>query len=104
MTVCLQCKIAQEEIAADYYVFFFTLFVTYFVHNVSATISYGKKELLDIRTAITHLGLDEDFFFNKQEAQDILQTPDSANIPVICNRRRRRYRGHRVGCLVRICR
>jgi thymidine kinase len=73
---------------------FFTLFVTYFVHNVSATVSYGKKELLDIRTEITHLVLDKYFFFNKQEAQDILQTPDSANIPVICNRRRRRYRGH----------
>ena len=32
-----------------------------FVHNVSATVSYGKKELLDIRTAITHLGLDKYF-------------------------------------------
>jgi hypothetical protein len=47
----------------------FALFVTYFVHNVSATVSYGKKrasgyqdrdhylrldkELLDIRTEIT---------------------------------------------------
>jgi hypothetical protein len=37
---------------------FFAIFVNYFVHNVSATISYGRKELLDIRTAITHLGLD----------------------------------------------
>jgi hypothetical protein len=36
-----------------YYVFFPALFVTYFVHNSSATVSYGKKELLDIRTAIT---------------------------------------------------
>jgi hypothetical protein len=45
-------------------VFCFALFVTYFVQNVSATDSYGKKEL-DIRTAITHLGLDKDFFFNK---------------------------------------
>ena len=34
----------------------FTLFVTCFVHNVSATVSYGKKYLLDIRTQITHLG------------------------------------------------
>ena len=31
------------------------LFVTYFVHNVSATVSYDRKEFLDIRTAITHL-------------------------------------------------
>lgn len=32
---------------------FFALFVTYFVHTVSATVSYDRKELLDIRTAIT---------------------------------------------------
>ena len=57
---------APEEMAAVlwspnqlcYYVGFFPLFVNYFVHNVSATVSYGRKELLDIRTAITHLGLD----------------------------------------------
>jgi hypothetical protein len=99
-----------EEMAADlrapnqlcYYVGCFTLFVTYFVHNVSATFSYGKKELLDIRTAITHLGLDKYFFFNKQDAQDVLQTPDKANIPIIGKKKRRRYRGHRAGCLVRI--
>jgi hypothetical protein len=39
--------------------FYFALFVTYFVHNVTATVSYDRKELLDIRTAITHLELDE---------------------------------------------
>ena len=78
-----------------YYVVFFTLFVTYFVHNVSATLSYDKKELLDIRTAITHLGLDKDFYFNKQDAQDILQTPARAHIHIICKRQRHRYRGQR---------
>jgi hypothetical protein len=41
------------------------LFVTYFVHNVSATISYDRKELLDIRTEITHHVLDKDFFFKQ---------------------------------------
>jgi hypothetical protein len=41
-----------------YFVRFFTLFVTYFVHNVAATVSYDRKELLGIRTAITHLELD----------------------------------------------
>jgi hypothetical protein len=46
-------------------VFFLALFVTYFVHNVSATVSYGKTELLDIRTAITHLGLDKDYFIQQ---------------------------------------
>jgi hypothetical protein len=30
--------------------------------NVAATVSYDRKELLDIRTAITHLELDEDVF------------------------------------------
>ena len=44
---------------------FFALFITYFEDNVSATVSYGKKELLDIRTAITHLGLDKDFFLQQ---------------------------------------
>jgi hypothetical protein len=99
------CKMAPVEMAAVlrvpnqlcYYVGGFALFVTYFVRNVSATVSYGKKELLDIRTTITHLGLDKElldirtvithlrldkyFFFNKQDAQDILQTPDRNNIP-----------------------
>ena len=42
-----------------YFVCFFALFVTYFVHIVAATISYDRKELLDIRTAITHLELDK---------------------------------------------
>uniref|UniRef100_A0AAZ3NT85 Uncharacterized protein n=1 Tax=Oncorhynchus tshawytscha TaxID=74940 RepID=A0AAZ3NT85_ONCTS len=41
------------------------------------------------------------FFFNKQDTQDILQTPDKANIPVICKRKKHRHRGHRAGCLVR---
>ena len=61
----------------------------------------AKKELLDVRTAITHLGLDVDLFFNKQDAQDILQTSGRADIPVICKRKRRRCRGQRAGCLVR---
>ena len=62
--------------------FFFAIFVNYFVHNVPATVSYGRKELLDFRTAITHLGLDKDFFFNKQDAQDSLQTPSRADLPL----------------------
>jgi hypothetical protein len=42
-----------------YFVCFFALIETYFVHNVAATVSYDRKELLDIRTAITHLELDK---------------------------------------------
>jgi hypothetical protein len=47
----------------------------------------AKKELLDIRTAITHLGLDKAFFFNKQDAQDVLQTPDKAKLSIIGKRK-----------------
>jgi hypothetical protein len=53
---------------------------------------WAKKELLDIRTAITHLGIDKDFLFNKQDAQDVLQIPDKAKIPIIGKRKTRRYR------------
>jgi hypothetical protein len=42
-----------------YLVSFFALFATNFVHNVAAAVSYDRKELLDIRTAITHLKLDK---------------------------------------------
>jgi hypothetical protein len=37
---------------------FFSFFVTYFVHNVAATV-YDQKELLEIRTAISHFELDK---------------------------------------------
>jgi hypothetical protein len=64
-------RMAPQEMAADpvtncaiVYVFF-ALFVTYFVDNVSATVSYDQKEFLDIRTAITHSVLEEFFFFNE---------------------------------------
>ena len=74
-------SLAPEEMAAVlrapnqlcYYVVFFVLFVTYLVHNVSATVSYSKKKILNIRTAITHLGIDKDFFLKKARAQGILQ-------------------------------
>ena len=81
---------------------FFALSVNYFVHNASATLSYDQKELLDIRTAITHPVLEENFFFNESDRKDLLQMPDKALIPVIRRRKRRRYRKQRSGCLVRI--
>jgi hypothetical protein len=66
------------------------LFVIHIIHNVSAIISYDQKELLDIRTAITHPVLEEYiFFFNESDAKDLLQTPDKALTPVI--RRRKRW-------------
>ena len=105
-------KMAPEEMATVLrspnqlcnYVFFPTIFVNYFVQNVSATVSYGRQELLDIRTAITHLRLDKDFFNNnssssKEDSHDILQTTHRADIPII--RKRKRRRGQRAGCLGR---
>jgi hypothetical protein len=63
---------------------FITLFITHVVHNVAATVSYDQKELLDIRTAITHLEMDKSFFFNESEAKDTLLSGEQAQIPVIC--------------------
>ena len=84
-----------------YFVCFFALFVTCFVHNVAATVSYDRKELLNIRTGIVHLKLDKEFFFNASDARDMLLTPDQAPIPVIHWRRKQSFRGKRSGCLVR---
>ena len=70
-----------------YFVRFFALIETYFVHNVAATVSYDRKELLDIRTAITHHELDKEFLFNESDERDLLQTPEQALIPVICRKK-----------------
>ena len=83
-----------------YFVCFFALVITYFVHNVAATVSYDRKELLDIRTGIPHFKLDEEFFFNESDGWDILlQTPDQAQIPVVRWRMKQRFHGKRSGCL-----
>ena len=55
----------------------------YFVHNVSATVSSDRKELVDIMTVITHPVLEEYLLFNESDGKDLLQTPDKALIPVI---------------------
>ena len=62
---------------------YYECFLALFVYNVSATVSYDQKALLDIRTAITHLVLDESFLLKESDAKDLLQTPDKAQIPVI---------------------
>jgi hypothetical protein len=73
-------RIAPEWMAAVlrapdqlcYFVFFELIKLLYifsFVH-VSAIVS---KELLDIKTAITNLNLDEDFYLNKSEVDIILR-------------------------------
>jgi hypothetical protein len=79
-----------------YYVCFFALFVTCFVHNVAATVSYDRKELLDIIIAIAHLKMDKEFFFNESDGKDILlQTPDQPQVPVIHWKRNLRFCGKR---------
>jgi hypothetical protein len=40
------------------------------------SIPMTEKEPLVIRTVITNLKLDEDFYFNESVAQEILLTPD----------------------------
>ena len=85
-----------------YLVCFFALFLTCFVDNVAATISYDRKELLDIRTAIIHLRLDKEFFLNESNGREIRKTPGKAQIPSIHWRRKQRFRRKRSGCLVRI--
>jgi hypothetical protein len=58
---------AREEVPNRLWIFvcLFALFeaylLIYFVHN-AATVSYDRKELLDIRTAITHHRLAVSFF------------------------------------------
>jgi hypothetical protein len=73
--------------------FVFSHCLTYFVHNVAATVSYDRKELLGIRTAIAHLELDKDFYFNESDAKDILLCQDKAQIPVISVKKRQRKKG-----------
>ena len=69
-----------------------------FVHNVAATVSYDPKELLDIRTVITHLRLDK-FFFNESDGREILQTPDQAQLSL---EKETEISRKRSGCLVKI--
>ena len=78
---------------------FVTCFFTYLVHNVAATVSYDRKYLLAIRTVITQHELEEAFSSNEK---DILLSREQAQIPVICMKKRRRKRGRRSSCLLRI--
>jgi hypothetical protein len=64
-----------------FFVCFFVLTVTCFVHNVSAIVSFDQK-------AITNVNLDKDFYFNEAAAQDTLLTPDQALIPDTQKRKR----------------
>ena len=77
-----------------YFVCVFKMFLTYFVYNVDATVSYDRKELLDIQTAITHLKLDKD----ESDTKDIMLLPDKAQISVIRTKKIKKYREIRVPC------
>ena len=79
---CLLSQMAQKNMAdvlhspnqLCYFVIFFefcvTYFLTYWVHNVAATVSYVRKQLLDIRKAITHHGLEINFFLEQVRQED----------------------------------
>ena len=86
---------APEEMAAVlrplnhlcYCVCFFTLFVTYFVHNVSATVSYDRKELLNIRAVNTHLVLDKDFYLTRWTQRIYFRHPTRPSSPSFAGER-----------------
>ena len=86
--------ILQDPNQLCYFVCFFALFVTHFVHNVAATISYDRKKLLDIRTAILTSNWTK--MFNEPDAKDILLCQDKAQIPVISVKKIRNYKGAEV--------
>jgi hypothetical protein len=77
------------------------LFVTHFVHNVAATVSYDQKELLDIRTEQQLLtsnwmkSLSD--VSDESDVKDILLCRDNAHISIINVKKRRRKRGRRAG-------
>ena len=78
-----------------YFVFFLHWSQLFFAHNVSGIISYDRKQLLDISTAITNLNLDQHFYFNKSEALEIMLVLDQALIPGTRKRKQRQKRGQR---------
>ena len=60
---------------------YFMCFFTLFVLNVASTVSYDQKELLDIRTVVTHLNLDKDLFFQLFGIGDSTQKFGSMSYP-----------------------
>ena len=65
-------------------------------------VSFDQNEL-DIRTAITNLDLDENFYLSESVPKDILIILGQAQISDTQRRRRRRHRGRRAGFLTRLC-
>ncbi|CAB1347398.1 unnamed protein product [Coregonus sp. 'balchen'] len=51
------------------------------IHYLPVVTQHFPLKLLDIRKVINNLNLDEDFYFNKSAALDVLLTPDQALIP-----------------------
>lgn len=74
----------------------------YFVYFFVLMVSYERKYILDISTAITKLHLDEDFYLNESEEKGILIISDQTRIPDTRRRRRWCYRGRRAGTLTRL--
>ena len=84
-----------------YFVCLFRIVVTNFEHKVAATISYDRNELLDIRTAITHLELDKDFSLMSLTRRIYCFPRKGTNPRHPREEKKRRKRG-REGCLVSI--
>jgi hypothetical protein len=61
-----------------------------------------RKQLLDIRTAITNLDLDAEFYVNDSAEQDVLLTQDQAQIPDTWKTKRQRYGGQLGGTLMKL--
>ena len=80
----------------------FALFVTYFVHNVSATVSYGKKRASGYQDSDHSPRIRLRFFSSTSRMHRTFSEHPTRTTSVICMRKRRRYRGLRAGCLVRI--
>ena len=52
--------------------FYVVFTLIFFLHNISALISYDRKQLPDSITLIINLDLDEDFYFKRSAAMDVL--------------------------------
>ena len=84
-----------------YFVCFSALFVTCFVHNVAAIVSYDEKSFWTTELWLLISNWTK-FFFNESSGKDMLQTPEQALIPFIRWRRKQRFCRKRSGYLVMI--
>uniref|UniRef100_A0AAZ3QT08 Wiskott-Aldrich syndrome protein family member n=1 Tax=Oncorhynchus tshawytscha TaxID=74940 RepID=A0AAZ3QT08_ONCTS len=87
-------KMALQRIAAvlrapDQFLYIYNIYYIYIIYNCTCLLHHF------IRTGITNLDLDENFYFNESAALVILLTPDQALIPGTRKGKRRCKRGRR---------